>query len=260
MGVLSRLRSPRPRRPRRLPVLSGGQLAEETGLPLLLEAPESALGGGKDGRSPASLSRGQLQAARSLIERLRSLTEGESPRSVFVSEGIEGDDGVSPALAVATVSALDGRRTLLVEVDFRRRSMSGGLSLSASPGIGDYLNRAAHPQRLLQPLQLEGRAADGGAGSLVFIAAGEGSADPMPPPTWERFRHFHSKVTRAYELVVLSGEPMLAPSQPGQLISLVDAAIVCVRPAAVSLERAQRAGAAAHRWFPRTVGLVATAG
>ena len=260
MGTLSRIRLPRRRRRDRSPVLTGQRLADQTGLPLLLEAPESALGGGGGGTPSPSLSRGQLEAARSLIGGLRTLTEGEPPRSIFVSDGIEEGDGVSPALALATVAALDGRRTLLVEVDFRHRSMSGGLNLAPSPGIGDYLNRAAHPQRLLQALQLEGRAAADGAGSLVFIAAGDGSAEPMPPPTWERFRHFLAKVTRAYELVVLSGEPMLSPSQPGQLISLVDASMVCVRPAAVSMERAQRAAAAAHRWFPRTVGLVATSG
>ena len=259
MGTLCRIRLPRRRRRDRSPAFTGQRLSDQTGLPLLLEAPESALGGGGGGIPSASLSRGQLEAARSLIDGLRTLTDGE-PRSIFVSEGIEEGDGVSPALALATVAALDGRRTLLVEVDFRHRSMSGRLNLAPSPGIGDYLNRAAHPQRLLQALQLEGRAAADGAGSLVFIAAGGGSPEPMPPPTWERFRHFLAKVTRAYELVVLSGEPMLAPSQPGQLISLVDASMVCVRPAAVSMERAERAAAAAHRWFPRTVGLVATSG
>ena len=187
------------------------------------------------------------------------MTDGEPPGSVFVSEGIEADDGVSPALALATVSALDGRRTLLAEVDFRRRRMSEELGLPAGPGIGDYLNRAAHPQALLQPLQLEGRAVGDGveAGSLVFIAAGEGSPDPMPPPTWDRFRHFVTKVTRAYDFVVLAGEPVLAPSQPGQLTPLVDATVVCARPAAISREQARLAGATLHRWFPRTVGLVA---
>ena len=259
MGTLSRIRFPRRRRRDRSPVFTGQRLSDQTGLPLLLEAPESALGGGGGGSPLASLSRGQLEAARSLIDGLRTLTEGEPPARSSSRRGSEEGDGVSPALALATVAALDGRRTLLVEVDFRHRSMSGGL-ISPPPGIGDYLNRAAHPQRLLQALQLEGRAADDGAGSLVFIAAGDGSPEPMPPPTWERFRHFLAKVTRAYELVVLSGEPLLAPSQPGQLISLVDASIVCVRPAAVSVERAQRAAAAAHRWFPRTVGLVATSG
>ena len=261
MGIFSRLRTAPARRNARSPILNAEQLAGETGLPLLLEAPESALGGaGEEGRASPSLNRGQLETARSLIRSLPSLTEGEPPRSIFVAEGIEADDGVSPALALATVSALDGHRTLLVEVDFRRRLMSAGLRLAASPGIGDYLNRAAHPQLLLQPLQLGGRAAGDAAGSLVFIAAGGGSADPMPPPIWDRFRHFLSKVSRAYDFVVLSGEPMLAPSEPGQLISMVDASVVCVRPAAVSVERARRAAATAHRWFPRNVGLVAASG
>jgi Mrp family chromosome partitioning ATPase len=257
MAVLSRLRS---RRYIEQPISGAEQLAEEIGLPLLLEAPRGALAwGGEEGLPAPSLKRAQLETARSLIDRLPSLTDGEPPGSVFVSEGIEADDGVSPALALATVSALDGRRTLLAEVDFRHRRMSRELKLPAGPGIGDYLNRAAHPQALLQPLQLEGRAAGDGAdaGSLVFIAAGEGSPDPMPPPIWDRFRHFVSKVTRAYDFVVLSGEPVLAPSQPGQLTPLVEATVVCARPAAISMEQARLAAAALHRWFPRTVGLVA---
>jgi len=263
MAMLGRLRSLRSRRRARPPVSGAEQLAELTGLPLLLEAPESALDcEGAEGRPSSSLKRAQLETARGLIGSLSLLTDGRPPASIFVSRGIEADDGVSPALALATVSALDGRRTLLAEVDFRRRGMSEGLRLAAGPGIGDYLNRAAHPQALLQPLQLEGRAAgDGGdAGSLVFIAAGEGSPEPMPPPTWERFQHFVAKVSRAYDFVVLCGEPMLAPSQPGQLISLVDATVLCVRPGAISREQAQMAGAALHRWIPHTVGLVAASG
>ncbi len=263
MAFLSRFRSQRSRRPARLPISAAEQLAEETGLPLLLEAPGSALAcEGAEGRPSPSLKRAQLETARGLIASLPRLTDGEPPASIFVSKGIEADDGVSPALALATVSALDGRRTLLAEVDFRGRRMSEGLRLAAGPGIGDYLNRAAHPQALLQPLQLEGRAAGDGvdAGSLVFIAAGEGSPDPMPPPTWERFRHFVAKASSAYDFVVLSGEPMLAPSQPGQLISLVDATVLCVRPGAVSREQARMAGAALHRWLPHTVGLVAASG
>ena len=157
MGVFNRLWSTRSPRRAGQPILSAEQLSGETGLPLLLEAPESALAAGEAGRPSPSLSRGQLETARSLIGCLESLNEGESPGSIFVSEGIEADDGVSPALAVATVSALDGRRTLLVELDFRRRPMSVGLQLDAAPGIGDYLNRAAHPQLLLQPLALDGR-------------------------------------------------------------------------------------------------------
>ncbi len=263
MAVFTRLRSRRSRRQAHQPISGAEQLAAETGLPLLLEAPQGALAwGGEEGRPAPSLTRAQLEAARGLIEGLPALTEGEPPSSVFVSEGFETDDGVSPALALATVSALHGRRTLLAEVDFRRRRMSQELRLPAGPGLGDYLNRAAHPQALLQPLQLGGRAAGDGSepGSLVFIAAGEGSPDPMPPPTWDRFRHFVAKVTKAYDFVVLSGEPVLAPSQPGQLIPLVDATVVCVRPVSVSREQARLAGAALHRWFPRTVGLVAAAG
>jgi Mrp family chromosome partitioning ATPase len=262
MAVLSRLRPRRSRRQADQPISGAEQLAEETGLPLLLEAPQGALAwAGEEERPAPSLKRAQLEVARRLLDGLPALTNGEPPCSVFVSEGFEVDDGVSPALALATVSALGGRRTLLAEVDFRRRRMSRELRLPAGPGIGDYLNRAARPQALLQPLQLGGRAAGDGTdpGSLVFIAAGEGSPEPMPPPTWDRFRHFVAKVTRAYEFVVLSGEPVLAPSQPGQLIPLVDASVVCVRPAAISREQARLAGAALHRWFPRTVGLVAAA-
>lgn len=144
MGTLSRIRLPRRRRRDRSPVFSGQRLSDQTGLPLLLEAPESALGGGGGGIPSASLSRGQLEAARSLIDGLRTLTDGE-PRSIFVLEGIEEGDGVSPALALATVAALDGRRTLLVEVDFRHRSMSGGLNLAPSPGSATTLTAPPTP-------------------------------------------------------------------------------------------------------------------
>jgi Mrp family chromosome partitioning ATPase len=263
MAVASRPGSQRERRRAQRRILSAEQLARETGLPLLIEAPVNAFSspGGVVG-SRSSVTRAQLETARALAEKLGSLTDGGRGGSVFLADGIESRDGVSPALALATVSALDGRRTLLVDVDFAERPLASRLALGDGPGIGDYLNRAARPQDLLQPLQLGGRAAENGVkpGSLVFIAAGDGGSDPMPSATLDRFRDFITKVTKAYDFVVLAGEPLLAPSEPGQLISLVDEAVVCVRPAEVSKEGALRARAALHQWLPRTVGLVAASG
>lgn len=258
MGISSRIRAPRDRRRARRPVSTSEQLARETGLPLLAEAPAKALGGPlAPGDGWLSVNRAQLELARALAERLGSLTSGDPPRSLFVADGIESGDGVSPAVAIATASALEGRRTLLVDCDFHRRPLATGLALGDAPGIGDYLNRAARPQQLLQPLELGGRAVGRARpASLVLVGAGNGSSTPMPPPTWDRFRHFVSKVTRAYDFVVIAGEPLLAPSEPSMLMPLVDATLICARPSAVSHGQALQAGAALRHWMPRTAGLV----
>ena len=56
------------------PISGAEQLAEEIGLPLLLEAPQGALAWrGEEGRPAPSLKRTQLEAARGLIERLPGL-------------------------------------------------------------------------------------------------------------------------------------------------------------------------------------------
>ncbi len=263
MGLLSRRRSARARRRASGPIAGAEQLAQETGLPLLIEAPGNALAGPAErgGRWP-SLSRAQIETARTLVGKIDALTSGKRPRSLFVADGIASVDGVAPAIAVATASALEGRRTLLVDCDFKHRGVAPRLALVGGPGIGDYLNRAAVPREMLQPLDLGGAEAQEveGPGGLVFIAAGGGSASPMPAPTWDRFRHFIAKVTKAYDFVVVAGEPLLAPSEPSQLMPLLDATILCARPSAVTHGQALQAGATLRRWMPRTVGLVAAAG
>ncbi len=260
MGPISRLRSNRDRRRAARRIAGAEQLASEAGLPLLAVAPRENLGGpDPHGDAWPTLSRAQLETATDLLESVAALTAGRPPRSLFVADGISSEDGVAPAVALATVSALEGRRTLLVDCDFSRRPVAARLALEQAPGIGDFLNRAAGPRELLQQIELGGPAArdTGAAGSLVFIAAGGGSPYPMPAPTWDRYRHFIGKVTKAYEFVVVAGESLLAPSEPSQLMALFDATILCARPGAVTRGQALQAGATLRRWMPHTVGLVA---
>lgn len=236
-------------------------LARLTGLPLLLEVSGGALdplGEPDESRGP-TINRRQLDAARSICRRLRPLGGNRPPGSLLVCPGIGAASGPTVAISVATAAAIEGRRTLLVDLDFLEAPVATALGLRQRPGIGDYLNTAAAPAEVLQAMELDGPALEPGrrSGRLVIIGAGSGSPTPMPPFTWERFSHFMEKAQRAYDFVVLSGEPLLAESQPCRVMPLADAALVCARAGETTRAEARAACSVLGRWTPPHASLLA---
>src|SRR5581483_4174628 len=98
----------------------------------------------------------------------------------------EGKSTVAARLAIAY--AQTGKRTLLVECDFRRPVLADRFGLERAPGMTDYLTGNAEPHAILQratiPTALHssnGNTAQvelQGAGNLVCITAG--STVPLP--------------------------------------------------------------------------------
>src|SRR3954447_6508370 len=245
------------------------EVHEELGLPVLGRVSNTALGyAGLARNGKAPMSDADFEAFRVLRMNLGYLASGEPVRSVLVTSGLpeEGKSTVSAALASAAVLA--GQRTLLVECDLRRPCFARRFGLSAEPGLTDYLLGNAGPQEILQtvelaePAQLNGTKGSPGvsrsAGTLVCIVGGTRVANPAELLISRRFTDFLEKVSKAYDLVVLDGSPLLAVVDPMEILPHVDAAIVCVRVQRTTREQARAARVALSTLPERPMGAVLT--
>ena len=246
---------------------SSSEVHEELGLPVLGRISRTALGYAglaRNGLPP--MSDQDFEAFRVLRMNLGYLADGGPVRSVLVTSGLpeEGKSTVSAALASAAVLA--GQRTLLVECDLRRPCFARRFGIKPEPGLTDYLAGNANPQEILQtvelaePVRVNGSAAgsDRSAGTLVCIAGGSRASNPAELLVSERFRDFLDKVSRAYDLVVLDGSPLLAVADPLEILPHVDAAIICVRAQQTTREQARAARTALSALPDRPMGAVLT--
>jgi capsular exopolysaccharide synthesis family protein len=248
---------------------SSHEVHEELGLAVLGRVSRTALGHAglaRNGLPP--MSEADFEAFRVLRMNLAYLGGGDPVRSVLVTSGLpeEGKSTVSAALASAAVLA--GQRTLLVECDLRRPCFARRFGIQPQPGLTDYLTGQADPQEILQTVELAEPARVNGseaapqtgqpAGTLVCIVGGTRVSNPAELLIGDRFTDFLEKVSKAYDLVVLDGSPLLAVVDSMEIMPRVDATIVCVRVQQTTREQARAARVALSTLPDRPMGAVLT--
>jgi Mrp family chromosome partitioning ATPase len=211
-------------------------------LPLLAE-----ISGPPEGARAWSLRRGDFEALEEALARL----QGE--RAVLVSGRREAAPVAAAALAAA--ASARGRRTILVECDLAQPQLAAYVGLAATPGLHEYLRWEAEPADVLQPVALGGPAADASAEPLACVCGGRPASKAETLLGLESFAHMVAKLRAAYELVLLSGPPLL--DEPGPFLAsarLADA-VVAGMPASASGDRAL--GKAIKRLPIPALGIVA---
>jgi Mrp family chromosome partitioning ATPase len=242
----------------------------ELHLPVIGRVPADALGevGFANGR--VGDAEGHLEAYRMLRTNLEFLQAGNPLRSVLVTSGLPEEGKSTVAMALAGAAAVAGKRVLLVECDLRRPCFADRLGIDQEPGLTDYLVGQAAPADVLQVVKLispSGVNGDKAANTakdseehanLVCITAG--SAAPLPAELLgsERFASFLSKVSKAYDLVVLDSSPILSVVDALELVPQVDGMVVCVRLSQTTREEARAAREALTRLPDRPTGVVVT--
>ena len=200
-------------------------------------------------------------------------SDDRPPRSVLITSPLAMEGKSTVSVSLASAAALAGQQVLLLECDLRRPSLAARLNVSRAPGLTDFLSGAVQPQEILQevqisePRRLNGTAQGGSAenksrnaptASMVCITAGK--AVPNAPELLhsDRFRDMLEKLTRAYDLVILDGSPLLAVSDPLEVAPFVDGILVCVRSQQTTREQIRSAKSALGHLPERPMGAVLT--
>jgi succinoglycan biosynthesis transport protein ExoP len=245
------------------------EVQSELKLPVIGRIPDEALGDPGFANGVVDDGETHLEAFRMLRTNLDFLQAGSPIKTVMVTSGLPEEGKSTVAIALAGAAAIAGKRTLLVECDLRRPCFADRLGIEAQPGLTDYLVGQAAPADILQVVKLSAPAAINANGkqpqkeqdeyaSMVCITSGSTAPLPAEMLGSERFASFLTKVSKAYDTVILDTSPILSVVDALELAPQVDGLLVCVRLSRTTREEARAARDALGHLPGRPTGVVVT--
>lgn len=234
------------------------EVQTQLGLPLLAVISADALGrAANSSNGHDALPAPDSEALRILRTNLEFLKPDARLRSVVVTSPLPEEGKTTVAVGLALAAAAAGKRTLLIEGDLRRPTVSDRLELRRSPGLTDFLTGDASPKEVLQTLPA-GDDTDGEGHRLVCITAGSQTTRPAELLGSDSFRTLLDEVTQAYELVIIDTSPLLPVVDTLELLPEVDGVVLCIRMQQTTRDQALAAKAALEHLPSRPTGIVAT--
>ena len=252
------------------------EIQQTLGMPIVGSVRYEAMGGAayvQNGRGP--MADRDVESFRILRANIEFLDVDRPIKSILVTSPLpeEGKSTVAASLAAANAAA--GKRTLLVECDLRRPTLSERLSINRSPGLSDYLAGQASPADIVQIVQLtqsrdssspkngNGKAAAAAepgadAGKLVVIAAGSQSVRPAELLGSRRFQAFLEQVAGAYDAVIIDTPPLLSVSDTLEMVPFADGVLLCIRADQTTRDQARAVKDALAHLPERTTAVVVT--
>ena len=242
------------------------------GLPRVGQLSEDAMGRTvSNSNGSGALTPYDLEAARIIRTNLEHLRPDGPPISLAVTSPLPGEGKSTVAMALASVAAMSGKLTLLIECDLRQPVIADRLGLEPKPGLSDVMLGKARPRDALQTIYLPAGGANGGrakgdaAGSksgadakLVCLTAGTTVPNPAELLASQGFVDVIEKVTKAYEVVILDTSPLLSVVDTRELLPLVDGAVVCARSYQTTREHAHAVREVLDNFPDHVTGLVVT--
>jgi capsular exopolysaccharide synthesis family protein len=226
------------------------------GLPLVGSVGEETLGPAVPSSNGDGLfSEDDLEAFRILRTNFEFLAKDRELRSVVVTSPLPEEGKSTVAAYLAYASAVAGRRTLLVECDFRRPVLAERFGLDPSPGLSEFLGGGAEPSQILRSVAVQGGSE---VEVLPVIPAGHNVFHSAEMLGSKLFGEFLDQVTDAYELVVLDGAPLLPVGDTLELLPQVDSGLFCVRLGQTTRDQVVRAKAVLEHLPELPIGLVVT--
>lgn len=208
--------------------------------------------------SPGSL---EMESFRTLRANLRYLNVDRAIRSVVVTSAVPGEGKSMLCWNLAAVSAMAGRRVLLIEADLRRPVF--GEFVGNNPGrrgLSDLLAGQASfhdiVQRLPVDLARSTSAADDDVPTLTLLASGPVPPNPADLLESERMLHLLREVIDEYEFVLVDTPPTSAVADALHLFPHVDGVIVVTRMSSTPRDRARQLAAQLTRLAAPVLGIV----
>ncbi|WP_395397207.1 AAA family ATPase [Novosphingobium sp. BL-8A] len=160
------------------------------------------------------------ESVRAIWTALRIGQKGQLARTVGLTSSIPDEGKTSTAIALARSAALAGRRTLLVDCDFRRLGTTLALGLSGKPGLVEVLAGQAK----LDDVILTDPAS--GAHVLPLNSAAAGNFDIVQSDATTALL---DRCKQFYDLIVLDIAPTIPVAEARAVAAMADAVLMVVR-------------------------------
>jgi Mrp family chromosome partitioning ATPase/capsular polysaccharide biosynthesis protein len=248
---------------------STADVEEQLELPVLAHVGKEAMGrAGLSHSGLGALNDHELEAFRILRTNLRVQNFEDPPKTVLVTSPMPEEGKSTVAASLAFSNAMGGRRTLLIECDFRRPSLAERLGVSPTPGLIDFLlGDASREEIVLEVPDSPDAAGTNGAaavprraaGPLSVVVAGHSpkgqAAELFESPA---FGGLISELARDFDNVVIDTPPLLPVADTLEILQHVDAVVLCVRAAQTTRQQASAGKAALEPVQERVAGVVVT--
>lgn len=160
------------------------------------------------------------------VDHLRALLLCEAERQqagrvLMVTSAVarEGKTTLASHLAVSVASA--GRKTLLIDCDFRRPQLHHVFDVPRGPGLCEVLCVQIHWAEAVRASSVE---------NLSILTAGEGSQQLNPAQAMTRLRQLLEKARKEYDFILVDSCPVLPVADALLLGRRVDGVLLSVRP------------------------------
>ena len=183
--------------------------------------------------APLSLYAEALRRLRASIDqtlsRQQGIASGNTPPStamlIMVASTIPAEGKTTTSLSLARTYALSGKRTLLIDCDLRKPSVSKSLNLTSQTGLLDFLIGSTQ-----QPVKLSDIIAFDPLTKLEVIPSTGRSSQPTDQLLTSRaFGDLIKSVRDDYEVIVLDTPPMLPVVDGRYLVNHADAVVLVVK-------------------------------
>jgi len=159
-------------------------------------------------------------AIRSVVAVLQLAAPGRAPKVILVTSSVPNEGKTTLAVSVAAYAALIGRRTLLVDLDFRHAAISRELGLQAEAVVADALffdNGSPLAVQRVAGLELD------------YLPVRARPDDPLRAFAGGGLPRLFHELRNSYDCVVIDTPPLLAVAETRLLATLADRVLLTVK-------------------------------
>ena len=145
---------------------------------------------------------------------------GSSHRVIQVSSPAAGDGKSTLALNLSISLAMSGKRTILVESDFRRPKVHKLTGVDNKRGIVDVLRGESELADVVQGTSVD---------SFFVLPCGSRPKDPAELLSRPEYEHLLEVLRQQYDYVIIDTPPVLAVTDPTSVAPRVDGVLIAMR-------------------------------
>ena len=172
------------------------------------------------------------ESIRSVVGELWLTTPQRAPRTVLISSSVPGEGKTTAAVSIAVCAASLGRRVLMIDLDFKRPSVSRELGNSTAGEIFDVLLRNQSATDITTHIPDLG---------IDYLAMPTSPLDALPILSDQRLPLLLNELSKTYDSIIIDGPPLLGIVESRLLAPMADKVVFVVKWGSTRREVAQNA-------------------
>jgi capsular exopolysaccharide synthesis family protein len=160
------------------------------------------------------------ESFRSLRVNLQYLVAGTEHKTIGITSAASGEGKTFCAINLATVLALSGKKTILIDTDLRKPKVASYLGLKNIAGLSSYLIRNSKLDDIVQPTKIK---------NFDVITSGPTPPNPVELVELDEMRELIMRLKLEYDYIIIDTPPISYVAEYMVLKDYMDANIFVIR-------------------------------